>query len=100
MIKRLLSLAVLLLSFSAKAQVDIATARTQANGSTVTVNGIVLNGAELNGSGNAIRYIQDATGGLALFTTGNALNAVQRGDNVEATGTVSPYNNLFEIAVT
>ena len=39
-------------------QTDIATARSQGLGATVTVTGIVTNGDELG----AIRYIEDATG--------------------------------------
>ena len=91
MIKRVLLLGGLFLSVAAQSQTPIATARTMASGATVTVKGIAINGSEF---GN-VRYIQDGTGGLALF--GGNLSGVQRGDTLEATGTVSPYYNLFEI---
>ena len=44
-------------------QTDIATARTQGVGATVTITGIVTNGDELG----PIRYIEDATAGIALY---------------------------------
>lgn len=89
----------LLLATSVRAQViSIATARNQANGTVVTVRGVVTNGAEL---GNSLRFIQDPTAGIALYNTNlPALSALQRGDSVEATGTIAPYQNLMEIAVT
>ena len=51
-----------LLSIVSFAQ-DIATARSQGVGATVTITGIVTNGDELG----PIRYIEDATAGLALY---------------------------------
>ena len=72
--------------------VSIATARAAATGATVTVRGIVLNGSEFGGS---TRYIQDPTGGLALYSS--TLSSVLRGDSIEVTGIVAPYNNLFEL---
>ncbi len=75
--------------------VSIATARVAATGATVTVRGIVSNGAEFGGS---LRYIQDGTAGVALY--GSTLSSINRGDSIEITGTISPYQNLMEIAVT
>ncbi len=69
----------------------VAAARAAAVGSTVTVRGIVLNGSELG----SIRYVQDGTGGIALY--GTNLSGLQRGDSVLATGTLTSYNNLLEI---
>ena len=43
---------------------DITTARSQGIGATVTITGIVTNGDEL---GIPLRYIEDATAGLALY---------------------------------
>ena len=43
---------------------DIATARNQGEGATVTISGIVTNGDEL---GSPIRYIEDATAALAIY---------------------------------
>ena len=69
----------------------VAAARAATLGTSVTVRGIVTNGAEL---GN-IRYVQDATGGIAIY--GTNLSTVMRGDSILATGTLTSYNNLFEI---
>ena len=54
---------------------DIATARAQGIGATVTITGIVTNGDELG----LIRYVEDATAGLALYDP-SALVGVVRGD--------------------
>jgi len=84
------------ISTQAQGQITIAAARAQATGS-VTVKGIVTNGAEF---GNA-RYIQDATGGLTLYgNITSGLSTAHRGDTVLATGTLSEYNNLLEASVT
>ena len=64
--KKFLSLfAFIALGFSAEvqAQSSIAAARTQATG-TVTVRGIVTNGAELG----PIRYLQDNVAGIAAYS--------------------------------
>src|SRR4051812_22680983 len=73
------------------AQSDIATARSMPLNSTVTIRGIVINGAELG----PIRYVEDATGGIAIY--GSNLASVNRGDSIEATGTLTDYNNLLEV---
>ncbi|WP_430406542.1 phospholipase D-like domain-containing protein [Fluviicola sp.] len=75
---------------SVKAQ-DIATARNASVGSTVTFRGVALNGPELPN----IRYIQDATGGIAIY--GTNVTAIQQGDSVLITGTMTNYNNLAEV---
>lgn len=84
------ALAIVCCGLSVKAQ-TIAAARAATVGSNVTIRGIVLNGAEL---GN-IRYVQDPTGGISIY--GTALSAVHRGDSIIANGTLTSYNNLFEI---
>lgn len=91
--------AMLLWASSTFAQViPISTARNQPNGTVVTVRGVVTNGAEF---GNSLRFIQDPTAGIGLYNTNlPALTALQRGDSVEATGTIAPFQNLMEIAVT
>ncbi|MBC8266983.1 MAG: T9SS type A sorting domain-containing protein [Flavobacteriales bacterium] len=71
---------------------DIATARAQGIGSTVTITGIVTNGDELG----PIRYIEDATAGLALYDP-TALSGLQRGDEVTVSGTLKDYNGLLEM---
>ena len=77
--------------FNSNAQISIADAHLASIGATVTVKGIVTNGAELG----SIRYIQDSSGGMALY--GSSLSTVNKGDTVTATGTLSNYNNLLEM---
>lgn len=71
---------------------DIATARTQAIGASVTISGIVTNGDELG----PIRYIEDATAGIAVYDPTN-LTSVNRGDSITVTGNLIDYNGLLEI---
>ena len=80
-----------LFSFSSKAQISIADAHLATIGTSVTVKGIATNGGELG----AIRYIQDTSGGMAIY--GSSLSTINRGDTVTATGTLSNYNNLLEM---
>lgn len=88
----LFSILCLVIQGSANAQtISIAAARALPVGSVVTVNGTVTSGPEF---GN-IRYIQDGTGGIGLFST--SLTSLQRGDNVTVTGTTTQYQNLLEI---
>jgi len=82
-------------SLSHAQAVSVAAARASATGSAVTVRGIVTNGPEFGGS---LRYVQDGTGGIAAYSS--VLSDLLRGDSVEISGTVSPYNNLLEIAAT
>ena len=82
----------ILLSIVGFAQTDIATARTQGVGATVTITGIVTNGDELG----PIRYIEDATAGLALYDP-STLVGVVRGDEVTVTGVLVDYNGLLEM---
>ncbi|MEI6310838.1 MAG: phospholipase D-like domain-containing protein [Bacteroidota bacterium] len=73
------------------AQISINDAHLAAIGTTVTIKGVAINGAELG----SIRYIQDNTGGIAAF--GSTTSSVNRGDSVQVTGVLSNYNNLLEI---
>ena len=57
---------------------DIATARAQGIGSTVTITGIATNGNELG----PIRYIEDATAGMALYDT-TISSSIIRGDEIK-----------------
>ena len=82
----------LLLSIVGFSQTDIATARTQGVGATVTVTGIVTNGDELG----PIRYIEDATAGVALYDP-TTLVGVVRGEEVTVTGVLVDYNGLLEM---
>ena len=70
---------------------DISTARSQGIGANVTVSGIVTNGEELG----VIRYIEDNTGGIALYD--NSLTSISRGDEITVTGTLVDYNGLLEM---
>jgi hypothetical protein len=65
----------------------------------VKVRGAVTS-FDLRGGNGIEYYIQDATGGIDLFST--ALNAglFAIGDNVEAIGTVTQFNGLTELTVT
>jgi len=83
--------AVLLFMQTGFAQSTIAEARAMPLGTTVTVKGVVTNGAELGG----IRYFQDATAGIAAYSF--SMSAVKRGDSVEVTGVLKNYNYLLEI---
>ena len=74
---------------------DILTARSQGVGANVTVTGVITNGDELG----PIRYIEDATAGLALYdlTTNVLLSSCVRGDSITVSGTLVDYNGLLEL---
>lgn len=91
-IRNLFILALIFIAFASEAQViSIKAARTLGAGNTITVRGIVTNGAELG----PIRYFQDSTAGVAAYSS--SLANVNRGDSVEITGTLKDYNQLMEI---
>jgi len=71
---------------------DIATARAQGVGATVTITGTATNGDELG----PIRYIEDATAGMAIYDPG-VMGSVLRGDEVTVTGVLVDYNGLMEM---
>jgi phosphatidylserine/phosphatidylglycerophosphate/cardiolipin synthase-like enzyme/DNA/RNA endonuclease YhcR with UshA esterase domain len=98
MFSRFFFLFLLTQTFLTNAQVQtISNARSMPVGSTITVRGIVTNGAELG----KIRYFQDGTGGIAAFP--NAASApnfeanVMLGDSIEVTGTLVSFHELLEI---
>ncbi|MBK8946031.1 MAG: VCBS repeat-containing protein [Ignavibacteriae bacterium] len=65
---------------------------------TVTVSGVVLNKSlDLN---SMQVFIQDATGGLQLFSNGNPGPDLNVGDRVVATGKVAQYRGLNEVMIT
>ena len=74
---------------------DIATARAQGIGASVTITGVVTNGDELG----PIRYVEDGTAGLGLYdlSTNNYLNGAERGDSITITGDLVDYNGLLEL---
>lgn len=73
-------------------QATIADARAMGLGQTVTVKGVVTNGSEL---GN-IRYLQDATGGIAAFSA--SISSVLRYDSITVTGVLMDFSGLLEIS--
>ncbi len=77
----------------ALAQTSIATARAAGVGATVTVRGVVTNGAELG----PIRYLQDGTAGIAAYST-TQLGAVVAGDSILVSGALIDFNGLLEIS--
>ncbi len=72
-------------------QIDIATARNESLGSEVTIRGIAINGEELG----RIKYIQDATGGIAVYSS--SLDDLEAGTDITLTGILKSYNNMLEI---
>lgn len=85
--------AIIMVISKLQAQMSIAEARLQPLGTSVTVRGIALNGSELG----SIRYIQDATGAIPVYSA-TLVASVQRGDTIEATGPLFNYNALLEIS--
>jgi phosphatidylserine/phosphatidylglycerophosphate/cardiolipin synthase-like enzyme len=76
---------------TAQTPIPIAQARLVPVGDTVTIRGIILNGSEIG----IIRYIQDPTGGLALYD--GSMTYMLRGDSVQVTGVMTSYNQLLEL---
>ena len=79
-------------TFTLNGQVTIAEARAQALNTEVTIRGVITNGPELG----IIRYIQDATAGLAIYSSAVA-DQLHRGDSVLVTGILVEYSGLLEL---
>ncbi|MDX2360379.1 MAG: endonuclease [Crocinitomicaceae bacterium] len=77
----------------AMAQTDIADGRTYGIGQTITVTGVATNGSELG----SIRYMQDATAGIAGY--GGPITGVNRGDSITVTGPLIEFAGLLEISI-
>ena len=73
-------------------QITIAEARSLGVNANVTFRGVITNGSELG----LIRYIQDATGGLGIYSS-NFAGQLNRGDSVEISGTIVDFNGLLEL---
>lgn len=73
----------------------VADARNAPLGGSVTISGIVTSGPSLG----AIRYLQDATGGIAAFPGGGSAPGFSpsSGAAITLTGTLTNYNGLLEI---
>ena len=93
---------------AAQTVVSIAAARAQAPatngtaGPSVTVRGIVTNGAELGSGTSTIRYIQDGTAGIGVYTGTNAplataVASLAPGDSILVTGSLKMFRGLLEI---
>jgi phosphatidylserine/phosphatidylglycerophosphate/cardiolipin synthase-like enzyme len=72
--------------------IDISEARSKPVGTVVTISGIITNSGELG----IIRYIQDQTAGIGVYSYNLSLEA-DLGDSVTVTGTLKNYNNLLEL---
>ena len=82
---------------TAQTAITIAAARAQApaygtSGGAVTVRGIVTNGPELG----VIRYMQDGTAGIAVYSTSLGASLVP-GDSIIVTGTLKDFRGLLEL---
>jgi phosphatidylserine/phosphatidylglycerophosphate/cardiolipin synthase-like enzyme len=67
---------------------------------SVTVTGVVTNGAEM---GSSVRYIQDNVAGIAIYPGLDWTawgNAPMRGDIITVTGVLTQYNGLLEVGST
>ncbi|HEX8425413.1 phospholipase D-like domain-containing protein [Hymenobacter sp.] len=72
----------------------VAAARAAGAGATVSVRGVITNGAELG----VIRYLQDGTAGLAAYSTSAAgFDALVPGDSIQISGTLKNFSGLLEM---
>ncbi len=96
-LRSVFTISLITLSALAFGQENIADMRENFNiGQTVTVTGIVTNGAELG----SIRYIQDETAGIAIypgFNWNNLTFTPQPGDEITVTGEISEFASLLEV---
>lgn len=94
MIRNILTaLLILAATVPGRAQAEsISSAKAKGAGASVTVSGVVINGDELG----VIRYIQDETGGLAIYDP-TEMAGIDLGDSITVTGILVDYNNLLEI---
>lgn len=93
-----LFLAALLLgivSSNAQSVISILMAKAQPTGSVVTIRGIILNDASKMGW---TYYIQDASAGIAGYSTTFSTVGAKQGDIVVVKGTLKNYNSLLEIS--
>jgi hypothetical protein len=109
-LKKLLVGAVLLISAQSYGQViSLAQARSDFNtsagaGTAVTVRGVVggvIHNIGTTGANNTTFYMQDKTGGVAVYdknwTSAPTTYDVKVGDSVEVSGTTSEYYNLLQL---
>jgi len=84
---------------------DIATARTRASGQTVAIQGslTVRPGSFVSGTGgvNSEVWVQDATGGIAVFSVPTADSSLYAlGDRVEVQGALSVFSGQRQVGGT
>lgn len=86
-----------LIEFTGGEQItDIAEARALASGTVVTVQGVVTAGTNVFSSSSF--YVQDPTGGIAVFIGGGGPSVdVALGDSLQITGTIGAFNNEVQI---
>lgn len=90
--KRIFTLLLICICITTQAQIDISEARSKAEGALVTVQGVVITNGEFN---DRLRYIQDATAGIAIFSDDVAEFSI--GQEIKVSGALVQYNNLLEI---
>lgn len=76
------------------AQIDISEARTKAIDDVVTIQGVVTHGPDNLGP---IRYIQDATGALPIYSPGDFADAALEGVEIKVTGALTEFRTLLQI---
>jgi phosphatidylserine/phosphatidylglycerophosphate/cardiolipin synthase-like enzyme len=94
--KNFLLFAALFIGFGACAQMDILDARTNYDiDEEVTVTGIVTSGDEFG----SVRYLQDATAGIAIYpgTNWDGFDEPMPGDEIVVTGVLSEFSGLLEV---
>lgn len=62
-----------------------------------TVQGVVTTHVNLTGSSNGLFYMEDETGGIAVFHAGAAGEVPAYGDLVEVTAPISHFNGLLQL---
>jgi len=90
--KQIFTLMLLSIAIALQAQIDISEARSKSEGALVTVQGVVTTNGEFN---DRLRYIQDETGGIAVFSDNVA--DIILGQEIKVSGALVQYNQLLEI---
>lgn len=67
------------------------------NEDKITIEGIVLVSAGILDANKTI-YVQDSTGGIAIYDGSGKLNGIKKGDKVRATGKIAFYRGLTEFS--
>ncbi len=93
-LRHLFTFLFLLSPFLSIAQTNIQDARANYNiGQQVTVSGIVTNDSSLG----PVRYIQDTSAGIAIYSPSTVAPAAVRGDSILVTGSLTDFNGLLEV---